>query len=188
MHAQDILENAKHFSSFNDAVKDLDYLVATSSIQTLSDKKHLRKPILLKDFSKKIYKVDGKIGIVFGREDFGLYNEEIAACDIMLRIPTSESYHSMNLSHAVGLVLYSLYIIGLTENDKTRKIGKVEKEKLYNYFSDLLDVINYPDHKKEKTKIMFKRIMGRAMPSKWEYHTLMGVFSKSIKQINTKKK
>jgi tRNA C32,U32 (ribose-2'-O)-methylase TrmJ len=35
----------------------------------------------------------------------------------------------------------------------------------------------------ENTEIMFKRIMGRAMPSKWEYHTLMGVFSKSLEKI-----
>jgi len=187
MHAQDILENAKLFPSFDEAIKNLDYLVATSSIQSLSDKKHLRNPVLLKDFSDKVYNLDGKVGIVFGREDCGLYNEEIAACDIMLRIPTSESYHSMNLSHAVGLVLYSLFIKGFTENIKSRTIDKVEKEKLYGFFSDLLDEINYPAHKKENTKIMFRRIMGRAMPSKWEYHTLMGVFSKSLENIRKKK-
>jgi tRNA C32,U32 (ribose-2'-O)-methylase TrmJ len=47
------------------------------------------------------------------------------------------------------------------EPKKKRTIGKIEKEKLFNFFSDLLDEINYPEHKKEKTKIMFKRIMGR---------------------------
>ncbi len=30
---------------------------------------------------------------------------------------------------------------------------------------------------------MFKRIMGRAMPSKWEYHTLMGVLGKATEKI-----
>ena len=187
MHAQDILANAKLFTSFDEAVKNLDYLVATSSIQNLSDKKHLRNPVLLEDFSEKIYNIDGKVGLVFGREDYGLYNEEIAACDIMLRIPTCDSYHSMNLSHAVALVLYSLFIKDFTKDNKSRTIGKVEKEKLYGFFSGLLDEISYPEHKKENTKIMFKRIMGRAMPSKWEYHTLMGVFSKSLENIRKKK-
>lgn len=183
MHAQKILENAKMFSSFNDAVKKLDYLVATSSIESQSDKRHLRNAVLLEDFSTKIFEVDGKIGLVFGREDYGLYNEEIAACDIMVKIPTSESYPSLNLSHAVSLVLYSLYIQKKLISKKRRTLGKIEKEKLQDFFSNLLDEINYPAHKKENTKIMFRRIMGRAMPSKWEFHTLMGVFSKTLEKV-----
>ncbi|MFW6121835.1 MAG: RNA methyltransferase, partial [Petrotogales bacterium] len=106
VHAHNILESAKIFSSFKEAVKNMDYLAATSSIQYKKDKKHLRKPILIEDFAKKIFELEGKIGLVFGREDYGLYNKEIAACDVMLRIPTSESYLSLNLSHAVSIVLY----------------------------------------------------------------------------------
>jgi len=186
MHAQKIVDEAKIFTSFEQAVKDIDYLVATSSIESKNDKRHLRNAILLENLSKQLYEVDGKIGIVFGREDYGLYNEEIAACDVMLRIPTSESYLSLNLSHAVALVLYSLYLKRKTIPKEKRTIGKIEKEKLYSFFSELLKEINYPQHKKENTKIMFKRIMGRAMPSKWEYHTLMGVFSKSLEKIKNK--
>ena len=110
MHATKILDNAKTFSCFEDAIKNLDYLVATSSIESKTDKRHLRNPVLLEDFSEKIFDVKGKVGLVFGREDYGLFNEEIAACDIMLKIPTSESYPSLNLSHAVTIVLYSIYL------------------------------------------------------------------------------
>ena len=183
MHAKKILDKAKIFSSFEDAAKKLDYLVATSSIESQNDKRHLRNAVLLEELAEKIFEVDGKVGLVFGREDYGLFNEEIAACDIMLRIPTSESYQSMNLSHAVALVLYALYAKKLFTVKEKRLIGKIEKEKLYEFFFDLLDEINYPEHKKENTKIMFRRIMGRAMPSKWEYHTLMGVLSKSLEKI-----
>lgn len=183
MHAQKILENAKIFSNFNEATKKLDYLVATSSVESQSDKRHLRNAVLLEDFSEKIYETEGKIGIIFGREDYGLFNEEIATCDIMLKIPTSSAYPSMNLSHSVSLVLYSLYIKQKLISKKRRTLNKIEKEKLYEFFSKLLDEINYPEHKKENTKIMFKRIMGRAMPSKWEYHTMMGVFSKTLGKV-----
>jgi TrmH family RNA methyltransferase len=183
MHAKKILDNAKIFSSFEDAVKKLDYLVATSSIESQNDKRHLRNALLLDELASKIFEIDGKVGIIFGREDYGLYNEEIAACDIMLRIPASELYLSLNLSHAVALVLYVLYTNKLFTAKEKRYIGKIEKEKLFEFFSDLLNEINYPEHKKENTKVMFKRIMGRAMPSKWEYHTLMGVFSKALDNI-----
>ena len=111
-----------------------------------------------------------------------------AVCDVLLRIPSSESYLSFNLSHAVALILYTLYITRKIEPIQKRIIGKIEKEKLYNFFSEILDEINYPEHKKKNTKIMFQRIMGRAMPSKWEYHTLMGVLSKSLEKIRNNKK
>jgi TrmH family RNA methyltransferase len=186
MHAHKIIDNAKIFSSFEQAVKGIDYLVATSSIESQNDKRHLRNAVLLENLSEKLFEMDGKVGLVFGREDYGLYNEEIAACDVMLRIPTSESYLSLNLSHAVALVLYSLFVKRKAVSKKKRTIGKIEKEKLYDFFSELLNEINYPKHKKENTEIMFKRIMGRAMPSKWEYHTLMGVLSKSLEKIEGK--
>jgi len=188
VHANSILDNAKTFSSFTDAIKDLDYLIATSSIESLNDKRHLRNAIVPDELVDKLGGIDGKVGLVFGREDYGLYNEEIAACDIMLRIPTSESYQSLNLSHAVALVLYLLYAKNLFTPKEKRHIGKIEKEKLYEFFSNLLEEIKYPQHKKENTEIMFKRIMGRAMPSKWEYHTLMGVFSRTLEDIKRNKK
>ncbi len=188
VHAQPLLDQACVFSTFSEAVKSLDYLVATSSIESFSDKKHLRNSVHLNDFADQIMSVDGTVGLVFGREDYGLYNEEIAACDIMLRIPTSEQYLSLNLSHAVALVLYNLYVKQIHTPRTQRKIGSMEKGKLHEYFAQLLDEINYPEHKKEKTKIMFKRILGRSMPSTWEYHTLMGVFSTTLKKIRYKEK
>lgn len=186
MHATKILDNAKTFNCFEDAVQNLDFLVATSSIESKTDKRHLRNPLLLEEFSEKIVDVKGKVGLVFGREDYGLYNDEIAACDIMVKIPTSESYLSLNLSHAVTIVLYALYLKKAIIPKRRRPIEALEKKKLYEYFEQLLDDINYPNHKKEHTKIMFKRIMGRAIPSKWEYHTLMGVLSKTLGKIKQK--
>jgi len=183
MHATKILDQAKIYSSFDDAVKNLDFLIATSSIESKTEKRHLRNPVLLEDFADKIFDVKGKIGLVFGREDYGLFNEEIAACDIMVKIPTSESYPSLNLSHAVTLVLYAIYLRKSFLPKKRRSLGSLEKEKLYEFFCQLLEDIEYPAHKKQHTTIMFKRIMGRAMLSKWEYHTLMGVFSKTLGTI-----
>ena len=83
--------------------------------------------------------------------------------------------------------MYSLYKNKEIKNKIKRTIGKIEKEKLYAFFSELLNEIKYPLHKKENTELMFKRIMGRAIPSKWEYHTLMGVFSKTLDKIRKQK-
>ena len=188
MHASSVLDEAIIFSSFKDAVKDLDFLVATSSIDTESEKKHLRNPVFLSEFSKQIFSIEGKVGLLFGREDYGLFNEEIAISDLMVKIPTSEKYHSMNLSHAVGIVLYQLYLEHTELPLKRRNLDHVEKTHLYEAFEMLLDSIDYPEHKTEKTQVMFKRMISRSMPSKWEYHTLMGVLKNAAKRCEEKRK
>ena len=74
------------------------------------------------------------------------------------------------------------------KKEKRRAIGPIEKQKLHEYFSQILEEINYPNHKKENTKLLFKRLMGRSIPSTWEYHTLMGVFSKTLENLKHTKK
>jgi len=183
LHASSIVDNAFCVSTLKEATADCDYLVGTSSIIHARGKKHLRTPVHLHEFVDSIRDIKGTVGLLFGREDYGLYNEEIAQCDILLNIPTSESYLALNLSHAVCIVLSYLYI-GLQDIPAPRQeIGPMEKEKLFEYFSSVLDIIQHPDHKRENTELMFQRLMGRAIPTRWEYHTLMGVFSSILKRL-----
>lgn len=182
VHASSILENAIIVDTFEKAVGKVDLVVGTSAIYTDSEKKHIRIPMVIDDFIKKISEVEGTIGLVFGREDYGLLNNELALCDILVTIPTSEKYASMNLSHAVSLLLYHVYVLMKNEGNvphNPRRIEGEEKRLLIESFDHLLDVIEYPEHKKEKTKVMFTRMIGRALPTKWEYHTLMGVFQQT---------
>jgi len=182
VHAQEILDSARAVKSFTEAIGDSDFVVGTSSIVSGSDRRHLRKAMSLEDFSGKIYDVKGCVSLVFGREDYGLLNQEIEQCDILLQIPTSPVYPSMNLSHAVGVVLYALFRPGKTP-PPVRRVGGVERDLLYRQVLLLLDTIRYPGYKKEKTVMMIKRILGRAMVSQLEYHTLMGVLRKTIEKL-----
>lgn len=188
VHADSILDNASIFPSFEKAIEDIDLLVATSAKETISEKKHLRNPLYLPEFAQQIQKAEGTIGLVFGREDYGLLNEEIATCDLIVKIPASAQYETLNLSHSVGLMLYSIFLEMNEVPEKRTPIDNLEKNHLYEAFSDLLDEIQYPEHKYEKTKIMFKRLMSRSIPSKWEYHTLMGVLRTAVKQLQRKQK
>ena len=185
MHAQDLLENAIILSSFEDAMKKVDYMVGTTSIESRNDKHHLRKAMLAEDFAEEIYRLDGRVGIAFGREDYGLLNEEIERCDLLVKIPTSDVYPSMNLSHAVAVLLYEIFSSKYEPEEKILA-SRMEKEKMYEFFDKMLDVIGYPEYKKENTRMLFRRVMGRSMLSKWEYHTLMGVFKKAIRAAEKK--
>ena len=88
MHAQDILESAKTYTKLNDALKDVDFVAGTSAITTPSEKEYLRLSLTPQEFAEKAKAVDGRIALLFGREDFGLYNEELMLCDFLIRIPT----------------------------------------------------------------------------------------------------
>jgi tRNA/rRNA methyltransferase len=47
--------------------------------------------------------------LVFGREDQGLRNDELLQAGRLLRIGTGAAYASLNLSHAVAVVLHELH-------------------------------------------------------------------------------
>jgi len=87
MHAYDVIENARIFDSFDDVIKEIDYLAGTTSVISNDDEHHLRKYMDVRDFAEMVNKIDGRIGIAFGREDYGLFNEEIMKCDILINIP-----------------------------------------------------------------------------------------------------
>lgn len=53
----------------------------------------------------------GDVAIVFGPEDRGLSTEEMDACAMRIRIPTSPKHSSLNLSQAVLLVAHELYLL-----------------------------------------------------------------------------
>ena len=70
-----------------------------------------------------------------------------------------------------------------TEPRMPEPANKREKEMMFSYFGDLLDGIDYPKERRPYTTIMFRRMMGRAIPTKYEYNTLMGVFGDAAKYL-----
>ena len=186
VHAQDILDKAKVFDDFEDALRAVDLSIATTSVIEEHRKACLRKAFTLKEVVEEISDFNGKVGLFFGREDYGLYNEEIKRCDILVTIPTSEEYPSLNLSHAVCICLYELFSQGFDRRVKDRNIGTREKEKMMEFLIELLNLINYPEHKMEKAQITLRRILGKAKLTELEYHTLMGILRETIDRLNSR--
>ena len=180
VHAKNILNNAKFYDNLNDAIGDIDFVVGTSGAVS-GDRNLKRVPITPRELAEKHKTLDGKLGIVFGREDDGLSNKELELCDLFVSIPTSEEYPIMNLSHAVSVILYELYLSSIESpyNVKMREASKLEKDILLNLFNDFVDNIKYiPEYRKELCKTIFKRIISRAFISGKEANTLMCVFKR----------
>ncbi len=179
MHASDILLGARKYDTLEGALSDHDMVVGTSGIGTVKEKHFLRHSEDPEYFASDILDYDGKVAIIFGREDIGLKNEELRSCDRLITIPTSDEYPIMNLSHAVSVILYELFkVTEVTDAEETFEVLREEnRERLFELFSRILMHAKYPEHKRERTEIMFRRVLGRAKLKRREYHRLMGVFS-----------
>ena len=183
-HAKDVINNAKKFETLAEIRDELEFLVGTSGIVNLNNKHHIRNPMTPREFLGYSRNIESRVGLLFGREDYGLFDEELSICDLLINVPTNEKYPIMNLSHAVAVVLYELASADLKIKLKGhRKASEFEKEKLFQQFINFLESIDYPDHKRKHTEVLFRRVLGRATPSKWEFHTMMGVFGRASKKI-----
>jgi tRNA/rRNA methyltransferase len=183
MHGIDVLKNARTVLTEEEAFKDVDFVAATSGIDTVNEKKFPRISMTPRAFAEKVKNADGRIALLFGREDFGLDNELVNKSDFLVTIPAEPKYPILNVSHAAAIVFYELFGTGF-DKFEPRTAGELEREKLYEYFDMLLDVTDYPEYKREKTKVMFRRMIGRSVPSVWEFHTLMGVLDGAIKRAS----
>lgn len=105
--SHDILENAKVYTSLADAIEDLDFVVATSAKQRWIKQDIIPSDKLLQFLEGKEDTIS-KIGVVFGREESGLTNDEINLCNRVTTIPLASPYPSINLAQSVMIYAYSL--------------------------------------------------------------------------------
>ncbi|MBS0010893.1 MAG: tRNA/rRNA methyltransferase [Bacteroidales bacterium] len=105
--SHDILDRAHVYPSLKEAIVDMDIVIGTTARYRNTrgvyiDIKEL-KPLLEKQDS-----TCNKAAVIFGPEESGLSNTEIALCDIISTIPMAASFPSLNLSQAVMLYAYTL--------------------------------------------------------------------------------
>jgi TrmH family RNA methyltransferase len=176
-HAVDVLEEATHLGE--KAVNEVfDVLIGTTSKSHDKDNSP-RKAISPQDLKKRLVEIKGDAALMLGREDTGLVNDELDKCDLVVCIPASSDYNTLNISHAAAILFYEL----TGENEITRFEARVasgkEKEALLKRLVRLLDSVGYPNYKKKVTERIFRKVIGRAGISSREAHTLAGVFKEA---------
>ena len=112
--AEEILEKAAIVGSLQEALQEIHVAVGTTRRVG-----KVRRPMdYLREAAPKIVSAarDKIVAVVFGGEQSGLSNEEIALCHTVVTIPEETDYPSLNLSHAVAIVCYELYLASVSEN------------------------------------------------------------------------
>jgi len=180
-HGNDILKKAK-VKDFN-YLKQYDYRIATTA-KIGTDYNIPRNVMSLEQFGKKLSEINTKkvkIAILIGREGLGLTNYEIKQADFTVAIPTSKKYPTLNISHSVAIILYEIYKNLKVEKDidKIIPISKKEKEIILKKINKILNKLEFTTkEKKETQKIVWKRLIGKAMLTKREAFALLGFLKK----------
>jgi TrmH family RNA methyltransferase len=189
MHGREILEKAVRLRSFGELEGRFDFLVGTSSV-VARDKNYLRTPVLTDCLSRAL-EVRGRIALVFGREDAGLSNREIEACDMLVNIPSNPEYPTLNLSQSVGILLYELsrgvWSGTLRQNRKLQELSGVEKNVLLERFGLLADSVRKREFDRKLAKMTFRHVVSRSFISSGEASTLIGVLRKAGEALAKKK-
>jgi TrmH family RNA methyltransferase len=181
----EVLEKkAKIVSSFDDAIKDADIKISTSSI---ADNKGdlIRKSIRPWDLEKFIGN-DKRTALIFGRESVGLTREEIMKSDFLLFIPANPEYPVLNLSHAVSIVLYEIWRI--KSKSSTSSISADVIRLIEKYSRDITELImeTKSEEEIEKTKILFRRVLLKGVNDNEEGMALVRLLRKIYVKLGKK--
>ncbi|MCL2793210.1 MAG: TrmJ/YjtD family RNA methyltransferase [Spirochaetaceae bacterium] len=123
LHAFDVYNNRQDFPSLGEALHDISIAAGTTS---RIGKKRKYNIFTVEEFGNFILEKEyGKIAIIFGNEEHGLTGAELDCCNMSVHIPSSPDFPSLNLSHAVQVVTYSLYTKALLhKNQSAEKINQ----------------------------------------------------------------
>ena len=107
IHAADVWERAETFDSLAAAVKDCGLVIGTTRRRGRRRKQVTMTPAETAAFLKNH---PGPAALVFGNERTGLEDDELELCNMASHIPVDESFPSLNLSHAVQIYAYELFL------------------------------------------------------------------------------
>ncbi|HEV2749648.1 MAG TPA: RNA methyltransferase [Gemmatimonadales bacterium] len=113
--SQDVLARVQRFDRLEDALADCVHVVGFTA-RGRTAKRNQQRP---REAAAEIlaHAEAGPVALLFGREDKGLSNNALDRCHRVVTIPTSPAYPSLNLGHAVVLMMYEL---ALSRGDEDR--------------------------------------------------------------------
>lgn len=108
--AQDILANARIVGSIAEALEGCNYAAAVSARL-----REFSPPVTTPRAIAEQLAASGELhaAVIFGNERFGLPNEIVTQCNVLINIPANAEYSSLNLSQAAQVVAYECRMAAL---------------------------------------------------------------------------
>ncbi len=178
--ADHIIEGVQVFDNLREAIADLSFVFATTARQ-----REMLKPVRGPDEAADELRVrhtrGERVGILFGRERWGLESVEVALANEIVTFPVNPAFASLNISQAVLLMSYEWMRSGSAElpigEPPSLPARKEDLFGLFDHLEEVLDRENYfrPPHKRATMVENLRNIFQKAQLSQQEIHALRGV-------------
>ncbi|HEX9877345.1 MAG TPA: RNA methyltransferase [Gammaproteobacteria bacterium] len=183
--ADDILAAATLTESLGEALGDYGYVVGASARH-----RSLKWPTVdARSCAERLWRraAETSVAVVFGPEQSGLTNEQLARCHALVHIPSNAAYSSLNLAMAVQVICYELRMSrpaasptdASEQDDRDAPLaGAAELEAFHEHLEELMTVAGFlnPDHSRQ-LKLRLRRLFNRARLDLNEINILRGLLS-----------
>jgi tRNA/rRNA methyltransferase len=181
--ADHILDQATLFDTVEQAVADCTLLFATTARAHDQAKPVVAPEAAAREIVAQIEAGAGEVGILFGRERYGLQNEEVALANRIVTFPVNPGFASLNLAQAVLLMGYEWFKLstaGALPFAMPERSEPASQHQMQAFFDNLvreLDKVEFlrPAEKRETMLVNLRNIFTRMDPTKQDMHTLHGV-------------
>ena len=181
--ALDVLDQARVVDDLEAAIADCQLVVGASARLRsipwpLVDAREAGKNLVEQS-------AQGKVAVVFGRENAGLTNEELERCHQLVHIPANEEYSSLNIAAAVQVLTYEVHMAMREHNNETLHVSNdypmatsEEMEGLYAHFEQSLETIGFYDPKTPRQLMRrLRRLFNRAQLDTMEMNIMRGILA-----------
>jgi len=173
-----IIRQAVVSKSLADAVADHQLVIGTSR-HPGKRRKNIRSP---REMAHEVIPLlaQNRTAVVFGNEVNGLDNSALALCHELVAIPSSDSFPSLNLSHAVMVIAYELFS-AIPENHSPTNQQLAKSEELENFYRQLqrtLEAIGFLEREHpERMMYTLRQFLSRARPDSRDIRILRGILT-----------
>ncbi len=193
--ADHVIDAVTVYGSVAEAVAGLRLVYATTA-RPRDMLKPVRGPREAAEAIADLAQSGGRSGILFGRERWGLTNDEIALADEIVTYPVDPAFSSLNIAQAVLILAYELrrlapqgHALPFGDDGAIVAADKADLYRLFDHFETALDAVNY-FHPQEKKPVMVRNLrtmLQKARLTEQEVRTLRGVIA-ALEQRHLKKK
>jgi tRNA/rRNA methyltransferase len=171
--ADHILERVELFNTVEQAVADCTLLFATTA-RAHDQAKPVVAPEAAAQEMAGEFKGGGTVGILFGRERYGLQNEEVALANRIITFPVNPGFASLNLAQAV---LSTAGALPFAMPERSEPASQHQMQAFFDNLVRELDRVEFlrPAEKRETMLVNLRNIFTRMDPTKQDMHTLHGV-------------
>jgi TrmH family RNA methyltransferase len=176
--AGSILAEAQTYDSLDKAVADQHLVIGTTRHRG-KQRKNIRPPRVQAEQVVPLL-AHNKAAFVFGNEVNGLTNRDLALCHELIAIPAADAFPSLNLSHAVMIVAYELFLAaGASPSvSQTALAAGADAEQFYRHLQQTLQDVGFLDKKQpERMMLSLRQLFAKARLSARDINILQGILS-----------